>query len=583
MSSLKKPTSSLLVEEQPDDRRSVLSGFYTSDGKPISNSNKKKSPYRRSRKMDENWCLYHKHEIGHILWFILGLILLIGMIQLTFAPNYLENIIHDGITDAFIFTEPRNNDENYDKWVTNDQGPLESIPIVVNMQYFNVTNPEEILLGKPPKLKLSPKIVYNEYYIRENISFSKNGEYALSYFKTFFYYDYEKSELAENDNLTIFAPLISGMINFEKNNPNYPDWFYNGMWQTFDSDPGDRLFMTGTAKDLIFKILDFKYPPNNPIIDFEYGLLNNGSGSWYVQHTGFNDESRMGEVLKWGKESQYNATINLDMNDINFQTIDCWTPQILFSPSHFIYQGLYSIKNNPSYLPPFFVSALRRFLYFDYFKSVIYKDIPAEQYNMSLGKQFLNASLYPPNAQYNQFGPSGVFNLTSCFNNLPLFFSMPFFLGAPDYIANNSKLGLRQPNDENDIGFFMVEPYTGAIINANVALQGNVPLYPIPNYDNANNTDNNNTKPSLKNLINNMMIPTYLLTYEAEVPDYTAKQLAKQLNLAQELDKDLYIVGYVSIGLFVFWWALTFYCFGKYGKQAFFPNCCHKNQYRLNY
>eukprot|EP01084_Bolivina_argentea_P248401 415490_1 len=129
-------------------------------------------------------------------------------------------------------------------------------------------------------------------------------------------------------------------------------------------------------------------------------------------------------------------------------------------------------------MPPFFVSVLQKPLIFDYYKPVKYYNIPSEQYNFSIGIQLMNDTQYPPNSQFNQFGPSGVLNLTACFSNLPLFFSLPNFLGAPDYAVRNKQFGLDEPNEKIDLGFLQVEPMTGAILNANVPLQGNVPVSP---------------------------------------------------------------------------------------------------------
>ena len=185
--------------------------------------------------------------------------------------------------------------------------------------------------------------------------------------------------------------------------------------------------------------------------------------------------------MRWSNQPQdweYSASdpVLINFEDQNFTSIDCWYPHEPYSPAHFIYQGVWAIKESTDNLPPFFVSTLKKSLLFDYVQSVDYKGIPAEQYNVSTGRQFMNESQYPPNAQYHQFGPSGVFNMTNCFSGLPLFFSLPNFYGAPDFIANNTKMNIPQPGGLEDNGFLMVEPMTGALINANVALQGNVPI-----------------------------------------------------------------------------------------------------------
>eukprot|EP01084_Bolivina_argentea_P248399 415485_1 len=148
-----------------------------------------------------------KQSICHCCFILLDIFLFFGCIQITWAPTYLEHIVHDGIAEAFIFTEPKPNDENYQKWVTNDVGE-DSIPINVYISFYNVTNPDDILRGELPKFNKTKPIVYTQWYYRENISFSEDGTRSRSYFKTKFIYDPIKSEISENDTFTIIAPLI---------------------------------------------------------------------------------------------------------------------------------------------------------------------------------------------------------------------------------------------------------------------------------------------------------------------------------------------------------------------------------------
>eukprot|EP00486_Rosalina_sp_Unknown_P004283 CAMPEP_0201571772 /NCGR_PEP_ID=MMETSP0190_2-20130828/14713_1 /ASSEMBLY_ACC=CAM_ASM_000263 /TAXON_ID=37353 /ORGANISM="Rosalina sp." /LENGTH=397 /DNA_ID=CAMNT_0047996793 /DNA_START=682 /DNA_END=1872 /DNA_ORIENTATION=- len=395
-----------------------------------------------------------------------------------------------------------------------------------------------------------------------------------------FFHDPELSEIEEDDVFTIIAPLVSGGVHWRDTYQPIEwdfvnNWLFDGFFQWLDSDP-DNLFSTATARDLIFDILNAKWPnqtveinvplgptytiPEGSVIDFTYGMLKNGSGSWYISHTGYGDEQRMGEVLKWSNQAQNfepdeDDPVLINFDDMNHTFIDCWYPHLPYSPAHFIYQGVWAVKEDPeTSLPPFFVSTLKKPLIFDYYKPVKYRDIPAEQYNTSTGRQFMNESQYPPNAQYFQFGTSGVLNMTHCFNELPLFFSLPHFYGAPDFAVNNSRIGLRDPSGDKDNGFLQVEPMTGAILNAEVALQGNVPIDPLPNYGNITEDQR-----SLVHLPPGIMAPTYLLTYEAHLPEAGAKDLAKQINLANNLDEGFYIFGYVCMGFGVLWWTFTMY------------------------
>ena len=237
-----------------------------------------------------------------------------------------------------------------------------------------------------------------------------------------------------------------------------------------------------------------------------------------------------------------------------------------YSPSHFIYFGVWSDlrEHADAGLPEFLVTMLKKALSFDYATKVTFKGIPAIRYNASTGRQFMNDTLYPPNAQFFQFGPSGVFNMTHCFQGLPLFFSLPKFYGAPDFYANNSKMGIAMPEGLEDNGYVVVEPMTGAALEAKVALQGNTQLMPIPGGD-AKNVSRET--PSLKFIPRNVMVPTYLMRYEAELPDKGAKTLSKQINFADNLGKAFFVVAYVCMGLMVLWWSYSMFWCGKYVQR----------------
>eukprot|EP00484_Ammonia_sp_Unknown_P022732 CAMPEP_0197028670 /NCGR_PEP_ID=MMETSP1384-20130603/8298_1 /TAXON_ID=29189 /ORGANISM="Ammonia sp." /LENGTH=608 /DNA_ID=CAMNT_0042457705 /DNA_START=96 /DNA_END=1922 /DNA_ORIENTATION=+ len=595
-----RDTTSLLTKGQK--QRRMLDGDQSSElstALSIDSAEQPQAPnWPTRRKMMQLKKQRCKTNCVHLCWLCLGIFLMLGSLQMLWAPTYLEHLVHDGIAEALIFTSPAPDNDNYAKWVSNDHGE-DSIPIKVSLQFFNVTNPEDLTNGllnvsdRIPKFSLTPPIVYTQYYYRENISFSADGSMVRSYFKTRFFHDAQLSELAEDDIITIIAPLASaGKHMYEKNGGAQgaaAKFLYNGFFSWLDSDV-NNLFSTATAHDLIFSILDVKFPQNDTLIpplgprvkagslvDFQYGLLKNGSGSWYISHTGYGDERRMGEVLKWSNQAQdweqsASDPVLINFDDDNFTFIDCWYPHLPYSPAHFIYQGVWNIMQDAeSNLPAFFVSTLKRPLVFDYDKPVKFKNIPAQQYNMSTGRQFMNESQYPPNAQFYQFGPSGVMNMTNCFNDLPLFFSLPHFYGAPDFAANNTKLGISEPITERDSGgFLQVEPMTGAVLNAQVSLQGNVPLGPLPEYDANISAD----EPSLTHLPPGIMAPTYLLRYEAHLPDNGAKTMAKQISLASNIDHGLYYFGYVCVGLAVIYWSYTMYWFGQHGASKMFPGLC---------
>ncbi|ETO18606.1 platelet glycoprotein 4 [Reticulomyxa filosa] len=138
----------------------------------------------------------------------------------------------------------------------------------------------------------------------------------------------------------------------------------------------------------------------------------------------------------------------------------CWNPPMSLSPGYDSYYGLFNLKKgDPIYA---WVDTLWRSIYADYNGTVNYKGVDVFKYLVQLHPQFDNIDIDPSNAQYYQYGPSGVINLTSC-EGIPVFMSMPMFLGS-DYAVNNTKMGLRNPIWDQDAPFLDVEPISGELL-----------------------------------------------------------------------------------------------------------------------
>lgn len=60
-----------------------------------------------------------------------------------------------------------------------------------------------------------------------------------------------------------------------------------------------------------------------------------------------------------------------------------------------------------------------------------------------------NAQSYSPNRDYNQFGPNGIVNLTSCSQGAPVFLSKPHFLDS-DASLQDGVTGLHPDRNIHD-------------------------------------------------------------------------------------------------------------------------------------
>ena len=115
-------------------------------------------------------------------WFACFPILLVLVVQLTFVPALIAQIIRNHINNAFIFTQPDPANPHYRTWVTNAHPG--SVPIHFSIQFFNITNSERVLQGEMPQLDLTGPLFYNQYYWRKNVTFTEDGYFVSHRYHT---------------------------------------------------------------------------------------------------------------------------------------------------------------------------------------------------------------------------------------------------------------------------------------------------------------------------------------------------------------------------------------------------------------
>lgn len=94
-------------------------------------------------------------------------------------------------------------------------------------------------------------------------------------------------------------------------------------------------------------------------------------------------------------------------------------------------------------------------------------DVPVRRYGLDV-EDFDNVTLDPSNAEYYQFGPCGLGNMTSVLG-APVFASKPHFLNSSETLVNAID-GLK-PDVELHDTYIDVEPWTGSTIRAHKRLQ----------------------------------------------------------------------------------------------------------------
>lgn len=235
-----------------------------------------------------------------------------------------------------------------------------------------------------------------------------------------------------------------------------------------------------------------------------------------------------------------------------------------------------------------FVDSLFKNVHLNWNHSYQWKDdIELYRYTVQMTPQYSNASLWPPNAQFNMFGTSGVQNLTSCMG-LPIFVSFPEFLGADDFIANNSKMGLDPKPSWELLPTVDIEPRMGAIYKANKSLQLSTIIHSLPFKRAAavntsvpfnetevymDRTQENRLKFGNKSLFyvaDDLVVPMVILSECTEFPDKLAKKFGNQVIGTTHWADRLEWLGAVFGCVFALWATGTGFCYAQNigrGKQ----------------
>merc|ERR1712154_403240 len=162
-----------------------------------------------------------------------------------------------------------------------------------------------------------------------------------------------------------------------------------------------------------------------------------------------------------------------------------------------------------------------------------------------------------------QFGPSGLLNSSAAYDGISLYLGMVLFYGAPDYLANNTKLGIPEPGPF-DYPYIDIEPKTGAVFYANASMQICSPMHSLPNINNRNLSETKYKKGNLFNLTDDMMMPMYLVTFSDEVTDDIAASYKKNTSLGETMEVVSVVLGWIAVALLSIWSIATAYACGVY-------------------
>ena len=140
---------------------------------------------------------------------------------------------------------------------------------------------------------------------------------------------------------------------------------------------------------------------------------------------------------------------------------------------------------------------------------------------------FKNATNYPYNNHFYQFGYDGIGNLTyrrysedHQFQVTSSFVSKGHFLDAPYYVETvNRRVGIREPDRSTDDQYFDVEPRTGLVLHRHLSYMASITAMPLMyrSYDHY-----------WKN-ITNQLVPLYECTVDGEATNHNYNTLKKKI------------------------------------------------------
>merc|ERR1712150_12301 len=113
-----------------------------------------------------------------------------------------------------------------------------------------------------------------------------------------------------------------------------------------------------------------------------------------------------------------------------------------------------------------------------------YQGVTLWRYDLQMSPELDNATTWAGAANFYQFGPPGVVNMSTCppgSKDVP----SPAFIGKAHfkdsgYVEDGKKLGIAAPSANDDV-WIAIEPLSGATFHAKKQLQVNFPINPIPN------------------------------------------------------------------------------------------------------
>uniref|UniRef100_A0A4W5MFB0 Scavenger receptor class B member 1 n=1 Tax=Hucho hucho TaxID=62062 RepID=A0A4W5MFB0_9TELE len=386
------------------------------------------------------------------LFISIGL-LVVGTLTVVFGTVivFVGPIIIDNQIVKNLVIDPKN-EMSYTMWKD------VPVPFFMNVYFFNVLNPTEVLAGEKPMVEQRGPYVYRKRIQKQNITFHPNHTVSYLEYRSYFF-EPSMSVGNESDVVTIPNMLVLGAAVMMEDLPFAVRLMISTTFKTFKEGP----FLTKSVGELMWgydsKLVDFlnKWLPGMLPSTGKFGLFaefNNSNTGLFTIHTGKDDIRLIHKVDSWNGLSKLTNWKTPQCNMINGTAGQMWPP----------------FMTKESTLPFYSPDACRS-LEMVYQREGIMEGIPLYRY-VAPKTLFANGSDYAPNEGFCPCRQSGLLNVSSCRSNSPVFISHPHFYNA-DPVLLDYVQGLQPAEDEHGL-FIDIHPETGVPLNVSIRLQLNL-------------------------------------------------------------------------------------------------------------
>lgn len=354
-----------------------------------------------------------------------------------------------------------------------------SPPIYMQYWFFNVENPEFILLGEKPVVSEVGPFTYRFYQPKMDVAFYTNSTVSYKYNHTLVFQPELSPGLNESKvirQLNLPLVTIASLLRTKQ----IPSWATSIVSTLTEAANDSSLFVEHTAKEFLFgyedPLLKMVHDLASVVkVDFpaEFGVFygyNNSDDGVYLAKTGKDCISDANTLERWNFDTSLNFWYDDQANMINGTDGTFFNPRV--SPSDELY--LYN-------------SDICRSIYLVYDGESSVRDIPTYRFRVP-PEVFQSPTKNPANAGFCKPGHclgDGVLEISPCKQGAPIIMSCPHFLmGSPEYI--NGVVGMH-PSQEEHGTFLDVEPQSGVTMRAAKRLQANADLVQDPMFTQLSN------------------------------------------------------------------------------------------------